>query len=1223
MASSHVKSNGNPKEGQLSSPESSLTWCLAHLSKPVGSGGDGRQKDPCRDTDKRSKMCQWRALVAIRTQHIKGDKAGIARFRGKGGVKLLLNLLKHPECSRKTLDLALSILANCCTELETRVEVRKLEGINIVVEIMKRNVALETVQNRAARALGNLAMDPESSALIHSAGGVPLLLLCVSLSSAPSSPTVAPPSDSCPKLECAQSAARALLYLSDSPSNRLSLLTQGALSALAPLIAPEYPSGLRRAALRTLHELTRGCGVECAREVSRSGVLTQLGVMALGEAGEHFEELALKTLANVCSQGCLRPLVGSLGVIQKFTEEVKRDPLKSGVFLKALCLCCKEAVNRAKVKENGGLEVLMKFLSSHQNHPLSRFAILACVDFVFDESAMDQLQELGLVPVLVARLVKLAKGEDHAMEKADASVCSNMSPNELLSSSCLESFDFPPPEGVRREDAGREQGSSSFLSLRSWLLSEGLISSEGELLDSSCADAEWGSLNPSSSSSQTPSPNPDSSPSPKTPSSASFAPKKSAPPLSPVSSSCSIADPPSSYPIAPQTPTASSPICSPSNSSQTPVSPSKFLSSQKRRRSHSAASLAKVALESPPSVPRASTYQHPYHPEPWTPESPILLLLSRFSHASDPSAALVSSGVMSGLLCYLTQHEDPSSRCFRMLCRLSCNPNCLQALVRTGSVALIRHRLCSGEDGPERRERQMDRVKAKVKQLGDALLNNLRVQCESGFGSGVLTHVMLSGSESDKMNCALSLPFISNKSLLKKLLLDCGGLLAALKPLNLEFEAEEEEDQRGGLLSDLLNSSRSDVTSQPYPLYFSLLLGCLSALTGAVDGKLVEKKPSPASNDARVSPPPTKKPRLSDSCPYESSYFDLVLQLDDGTRVAANREAVAGVDGSDGAGSEYFRALLRGGFGEAQGDAEEAIRIKDVSAGMLLPLLHYLHGCRFSSDAEAGKGNVQQARGQCLTLESLLVDGLGVFKDGSEEISIEGFQKTQLGEAMVGACRFLVNDLQRELEDIFVSFLLSCSSAALPNQTDKQNDAVKTEKVQKSSDPAEESLANLTSELELTAQATELLQHVKDGEMSASGTIQKGITGLNRGLDESTITKVISGSKSVCASEVKLGSAEEELFELKNGLKDVDRGACCSSESTLAALLPQLYWFSQRYSYPALGRACLALLLGFQDSPSPFASSVAADVLRRVAREADCTESLKQDLLRLVSAALG
>lgn len=74
--------------------------------------------------DKRSRVSQWRALVAIRTQHIKGDKAGIATFRTQGGLRPLLDLLKHPDCSRKTLDLALSILGNCCTELETRIEVR-------------------------------------------------------------------------------------------------------------------------------------------------------------------------------------------------------------------------------------------------------------------------------------------------------------------------------------------------------------------------------------------------------------------------------------------------------------------------------------------------------------------------------------------------------------------------------------------------------------------------------------------------------------------------------------------------------------------------------------------------------------------------------------------------------------------------------------------------------------------------------------------------------------------------------------------------------------------------------------------------------------------------------------------------------------------------------------------------------------------------------------------
>ena len=130
MATSPMKSDlkhlrSPSKEGHPSVPETSLTWCLAHLYKPGSktdhqedSGGGGREMD------NRSRVSQWRALVAIRTQHIKGGKAGIARFRGQGGLRLLMSLLKHPECSRKTLDLALSILANCCTEVETRVEVR-------------------------------------------------------------------------------------------------------------------------------------------------------------------------------------------------------------------------------------------------------------------------------------------------------------------------------------------------------------------------------------------------------------------------------------------------------------------------------------------------------------------------------------------------------------------------------------------------------------------------------------------------------------------------------------------------------------------------------------------------------------------------------------------------------------------------------------------------------------------------------------------------------------------------------------------------------------------------------------------------------------------------------------------------------------------------------------------------------------------------------------------
>ncbi|XP_055754006.1 armadillo repeat-containing protein 5-like isoform X1 [Salvelinus fontinalis] len=1329
---------GNPREVASASPETSLTWCLSQLSKPGRAAAEdhkpgtaGPDTSGHRQLDKRVKAGQWRALVAIRTQHIKGGSSGIARFRGQGGLRTLLDLLKHPECSRKTLDLVLSILANCCTERQTRVEVRKLHGISIVVGILKKNVAMETIQNRAARALGNLAMDPESSTLIHSAGGVPLLLLCVSLASAPSPPSDDPLEAPSSELECAQSAVRALLYLADTPSNRLLLLTQGTLTALAPLIAPEYPLGLRRAALRTLHELTRSCGVECAREVSRSGVLAQLGVMASGEAAKPFEELALKTLANMCTQGCLRPLVGSLGVIQKFTEEVKKDGLKSGVFLKALCLCCKEAVNRAKVKESGGLEVLIGFLGVHRSHPLDRLVILACVDFVYDEAALEQLQELGIVPLLVARLVELAKGEEPSAGKMDVSLTSTMFASELLSTSCFDSFDFPPPEGNRKEEMGKEHvlGSSSFLSLRSWLVSEGLISSEGDLLDSpGGTEGDWGSLHISSSSPQTSSTNchsplkclsptrslPSSTPlsapksrSQSTPSTSTGSPAQvhmsypsktadlspcvplpsstSTPQVQPSSSTSTPQAQPSSSTSTPQAQPSSStstPQAQPSSSTSTPqaqpsssisslpsptippltsVSPSKFSSPPRKwPRVPSTTRSSVVPLDTPPTVSRPQAYHHPYHPEPWAPESPILLLLSRFSHATDPSAALVNSGIISGLLFYLSQHQDPSGRCFRMLCRLSCNPNCLQALVRTGSVALIRHHLVQRGSDPESwgaGERQTDRVKAKVKQLGLALLSNLRVQCESGFGSGVLSHVMLSGSESDKLNCALSLPLINgNKALLKKLLLDNGGLLLALEPLGCN-EDEEEEDHHTSecrrLLSDCLNSPQHVSAPQLHSLYFSLLIGCLSSLMGCPKTVLAKRrcrvlspiKPLSVSQTGKASPPPLKKPRLVNICPYNDSTFDLLFLLDDGSQVSANREAVAGAEGTEVVGSEYFRALLRGGFGEAQGRTGEAIPIRDVSQGMLLPVLHYLHGCRLNKDGETaeeqGDEMEREGRGECQILGSLASEGLGVWRDGAEEPSPEaqGFQKTPLAETMMGACRFLVTELQREVEDLCVS-LLSCSAKNAGRIADVgKKPPSNMDQYGSEGESADESLANRTSGLELsgsegqtdslaptvTAGQAESLhgsglqpcQQTEGRRHSAPGPGQKG----------NSAPKTTSGLET-CVNPLKSSSASKcckRRFKLRS-VSNTQKVADSVQDSKVGpgrwTLLPQVYWFSQRYSYPELGRACLSLLLGSQGSSQPRPSSLAADCLRRLAREADCIETLKRDLVSLATMAL-
>lgn len=240
---------------------------------------------------------------------------------------------------------------------------------------------------------------------------------------------------------------------------------------------------------------------------------------------------------------------------------------------------------------------------------------------------------------------------------------------------------------------------------------------------------------------------------------------------------------------------------------------------------------------------------------------------------------------------------------------------------------------------------------------------------------------MLSGTESDRLNCALSLPLLtSNKSLLRKLLLDGGGLQFALRPLGGDTDSDQ---------TDPAQKRSPDLPLRS--LYCPLLVGCLSALAAG-------SKPS---NKTLVSlQPPPKKPRLDQSCcPYESASSDLVFLLDDGVEIPANRGAVSGEEAGS-SGSEYFRALLRGGFDEARG--KDVILIRDVSAGTLTPVLHFLHGCRFSIAAS------------CPSLEAVVNEGIS-----------RNFEKTALGEAMIGACRFLVGDLQKELEDVCISLINS------------------------------------------------------------------------------------------------------------------------------------------------------------------------------------------------------
>ena len=118
------------------------------------------------------------------------------------------------------------------------------------------------------------------------------------------------------------------------------------------------------------------------------------------------------------------------------------------------------------------------------------------------------------------------------------------------------------------------------------------------------------------------------------------------------------------------------------------------------------------ALRKPRSVPGRSPTASAAE-EPWGREGPALLLLSRFSQAPDPSGALVTGPALCGLLAYVTGAPGPPSpRALRILARLTCNPACLEAFVRSYGAALLRAWLVLGvapDDWPALRTRQARR----------------------------------------------------------------------------------------------------------------------------------------------------------------------------------------------------------------------------------------------------------------------------------------------------------------------------------------------------------------------------------------------------------------------------------------------------------------------------------------------------------------------------------
>lgn len=133
-------------------------------------------------------------------------------------------------------------------------------------------------------------------------------------------------------------------------------------------------------------------------------------------------KMAIRCLYNLCQIAECRPILGTAGAIERLVMLIKCDVVArlSWEVLASLCLFCREAVNRAKIRDSTGLEAMLRILKSPDMDKYHPLLLHALSQFIYDDASIGVMVKNGLLDVLVRKLSRMAvdapKIEDNSEE---------------------------------------------------------------------------------------------------------------------------------------------------------------------------------------------------------------------------------------------------------------------------------------------------------------------------------------------------------------------------------------------------------------------------------------------------------------------------------------------------------------------------------------------------------------------------------------------------------------------------------------------------------------------------------------------------------------------------------------------------------------------------------------------------------------------------------------
>lgn len=594
-----------------------------------------------------------------------------------------------------------------------------------------KNLKSISIRNRAARALANLAENDQNAMVIDELGAVEELVKLLQETN-----------DS----DCQQTVLRGLRILCTTQGRKKTIYDQGGVKTVVEFLKSDKQV-IVGCSVKAIAEFTKNCSKEIAQQIQEfEGIKEIIKLSNCDKAS--VSSAAFMTIVNLCVHAQVRVSIGREGGIDVLYKQAKMNS-SSHMTLKALeglCYCCREAVNRNRVYECGGIELLLKELSSSEHPSLHQKIITAFNCFYYHEKCLQLLLNNGIVAALLTYLKKVILScystshseDDNDLHDHESFTSDFSSPSEsprnshsMLDNStdisCNEAFlEEAENLAIQVRDAKESSRVLTFKRKpRTRLLSTSaptvkVIDQSPSLFSFSSLQSKTETtsmmntctLSSTSVTSRTTAlqsfpqglicSTPTAKDSPSTDvsldvSALEFGPSTD---VNLTNESCNMESSTSSSTskITEQdrdchADSSKSPdLCSVMGQSvkpdPTPASRKHLLDEPSIR------SMGSSPLLTPPKNGKPHTAHHSFH----GPGHNAVLLLSRFSHMSDQSGLphLLTKQCLGVLLDYLCMVDNPSPKCARLLNSLTLDPQCFESLVGMGIACDIHRQLCCG-----------------------------------------------------------------------------------------------------------------------------------------------------------------------------------------------------------------------------------------------------------------------------------------------------------------------------------------------------------------------------------------------------------------------------------------------------------------------------------------------------------------------------------------------